>query len=770
MVTSIKDRAALAGTDLSGMNLSSVEFLGIGPDFTATRFDGANLSGTNFGLARLAGASFSNVSADRASFLYADLSGDGTNSGANFSGPHTSLQHANFVNANVSGAKFVGANISGAQFIGALGVDTDFSGVTGFSAVTGNSANFSRAHIYGNGNAFHDATDLKGIDFSDAVLAGDASVGGGFDFTGAPLQNANFDGAVCVACNLTKARLDSASFVGAYLPGVTLNGATLDDASFDRAWLYCGSLTNSKCDSVPGATPRWNWPLTLGSGEALSLVPFGSTDVTLQLFQGVSTCPNGAPGKGPCGLLVDEAERPEVPIPASCRAAGRGTCPTPTTTLVDTSTNSPDPPKGNPLAVVAATPPTWNTKVFTDGYYLALDDGSIWLIGDESARIVAGTPGAKCPDGTAPCGDGGLATAALLNTPSGLAVGLDGSLFIADSGLFRVRVIDPAGIITTVAGTGQQCPVPCQENDFLPATSKRLHAAIGVAVDSHGNLYIADGDRGVVCVEVGFMFGCLGNPSVSVTVTNGKLYAASHSPDSIIEMDLVPTLSARRTVVGTGTSGYNGSTDRFRSPLPGTQVQVNKPGGLSVDLEGKVLFADTGNNLIRAYLPSRGFVIDNLAGQIVNNTPQRGNNGDGHPATDTQLDQPLGVAATRSAVLVIADTANQRVLQVGPVGPASSEVAVSCRTGTTWSCRRLPAPPASVAAESAGAVTISQEGGMFATGRSFLLAGSRLRLHVIEHQPLVPGRYDLVITQGGRPRQQTIWIDQAPDVTERGRP
>ena len=91
VVTSVKDRAALAGTALSGMNLSSVEFLGIGPDFTATRFDGANLSGTNFGLARLAGASFSNVSADRASFLYADLSGDGSNSGANFSGPHTSL-------------------------------------------------------------------------------------------------------------------------------------------------------------------------------------------------------------------------------------------------------------------------------------------------------------------------------------------------------------------------------------------------------------------------------------------------------------------------------------------------------------------------------------------------------------------------------------------------------------------------------------------------------------------------------------------------------
>ena len=151
-------------------------------------------------------------------------------------GPNTNLQRADFSDANVSGASFASADITGAQFTGARAVGTDFSGVRANSAV------FADAHLYGDGQAFDDATDLRGVDFSSAVLAGDASQSGGFDLTGAPLTGAHFDGAVCVACNLTGATLDGATFIGPYLPGVELSQATLTNASFDRAWLYCGSL------------------------------------------------------------------------------------------------------------------------------------------------------------------------------------------------------------------------------------------------------------------------------------------------------------------------------------------------------------------------------------------------------------------------------------------------------------------------------------------------------------------------------------------------
>ena len=124
-------------------------------------------------------------------------------------------------------------------------------------------------------------------------------------------------------------------------------------------------------------------------------------------------------------------------------------------------------------------------------------------------------------------------------------------------------------------------------------------------------------------------------------------------------------------MVGTGTSGYNGNCcDLDGDLLPGTQVQVNGPVGLSVDLDGHILFADTGNALIRAYVPSTTYVIDDLAGVVVNGLPQGGFNGDGRCATDTQLLQPWGVTATRGALLVVADSGNRRIRQVGP-GPVS---------------------------------------------------------------------------------------------------
>jgi hypothetical protein len=133
------------------------------------------------------------------------------------------------------------------------------------------------------------------------------------------------------------------------------------------------------------------------------------------------------------------------------------------------------------------------------------------------------------------------------------------------------------------------------------------------------------------------------------------------------------------------------------------------------------------------------------------------------------------VAATRSALILIADTETKRVRQAGPgavtLGEGPPEVVVACRSGQTWSCRRLPTPAGPIATESKGTVTISQQGIVLATGRWFLSAPGRLLLHITEHQPLVPSRYDLVMGQAGRrPREHTIWIDQAPDVTERRRP
>ena len=209
--------------------------------------------GRTSALAELAGASLRNVNAAGASFRGAHLAARGGLPAANFAGSQTNLQGADFVDADVSGASFVGANLS----VGSAGKPTQFDHAlargTDFTGVNAKQASFNGAHIYGNGRAFEQATDLSQVDFTNALLAGDTIQGGGFDLTGALLSGAHFDGALCIACNFTSARLGQATFIGTYLPGAVFSSATLQGVNLYNAWLYCGDQTNSACPAVADA-------------------------------------------------------------------------------------------------------------------------------------------------------------------------------------------------------------------------------------------------------------------------------------------------------------------------------------------------------------------------------------------------------------------------------------------------------------------------------------------------------------------------------------
>jgi uncharacterized protein YjbI with pentapeptide repeats len=660
------DRAKLAGANLDGIDLAGASFVGMPVDLSGANFDDASLRHTSFEKADLSGATFEGADAVGASFRDAILSAHGNVKGTSFAGSKTDLQDADFAQTNVSGATFQDVDLTGADFTRALAVGTDFN-----AAVAPNAA-FNGAHIYGDGQAFDSATNLEGADFSDAVLAGDVGQGSGFDLTHADLTGAKFDATQCIGCNFTGSKLDQANFSGAYLPGAVFSGATLTGANFIDASLYCGDPSNDSCSTVPGSEPRWAWSLALGSGEAYGPVPFDATDLTGVSFDDVTTCPDGKDGSNyPQGcvgdqLLPDPAQAP--PIPAPCSAAGPGLCPTATSTLFDATA------LGAPLAVVAATPPTWATTLNRRGYDVALDNGTIELVGDGPTRIVAGTPGRHCASPTAACGDGGPATAALLGAPSGLAVGLDGSLYVADPTLHRVRRIDPSGTITTVAGTGVACPSALGACGFGgPATAAELRGPYGVWAAPDGELWIADGDRGVRHVKAdGTITTVPGTDDYDVRsivgAADGTLYATTNDPAYLIEID---TTSGQATkVVGTGTSGYNGNTDSLGLLLPGTSVQIDHPEGLSLEPNGDVVFADTDNDLIRAYVPSSGHVID-LGGVVANGTPQGGFNGDGHWADQTELDLPQDVAISGDGLFVVADTHNAKVRQFGP-SPAVS--------------------------------------------------------------------------------------------------
>jgi len=673
-VSTASSRALLAGRDLSGLDLNGVRFTGFPVDLSRANLDGDSLKSASFEYANLAGATFHNVDAAGASFRGAVMRGGRGVGSATFSGSDTNLQRADFVDADVSGASFSAANLTGAVFSHALAEGTDFNGVRA------SGADFDGAHIYGNGQAFANATNLTGADFANAVLAGNVDQGGGFALTRTDLTGARFDGTDCVSCNFTGSRLGGVNFSGAYLPGAVFAGVlTLSGANFVNAWLYCGDLTNSRCAAVRGSTGRWVWPLELAVGEAYGPVPFATTNLTGVSFDDVAVCPDGKAGTvTPAGctghLLPKAAHAP--PLPAPCSAAGLEACPSVTSTLFNAGTG------GSPQAVAATAPATWATALSGIGFYAAFADGTIRLVGAGTPKIVAGQAGKRCTDPASPCGDGGPAARALLGTTSGLAVGLDGSLYIADPALHRVRRIAPDGQITTVAGDGTACTTPPVFNgvissgcgDGKAATAAQLTGPYGVWVAPDGTLYIADGPRGLrlVSPSTGFIRTIPGTASYDlrdvVGDATGALYATAVNPDYLVKIVMTGGGEASVTkVVGTGTSGYNGNTTPFGSLAAGTAVQISRPQGLSVELDGNIVFADTGNSLIRAYEPRSGHVSDVLGGLVSpGGVPQAGFNGDGLYGDQTKLNRPLDVAATSANTYVVADTGNNRIREFGP--------------------------------------------------------------------------------------------------------
>jgi sugar lactone lactonase YvrE len=220
-----------------------------------------------------------------------------------------------------------------------------------------------------------------------------------------------------------------------------------------------------------------------------------------------------------------------------------------------------------------------------------------------------------------PPGDGGPAIAAPLGHPTGVAVHPDGSVYISDQGDHRVRRVGPDGVITTVAGTGEVGA----GGDDGPAAQATLNAPGGVAVGPDGAVYVAD----------------TGNHRI-------RRIAAG--------VDGVSTIT---TVAGTG-------DERFTADgVPATESALALPSGVAVDGEGRIYIADTGNDRVR--MVDTGGLISTVAG---NGTAGPG--GDGGAAVDANLDGPWGVTVDSDGRVYIADTGNDRVRIVDTDGTIST--------------------------------------------------------------------------------------------------
>jgi large repetitive protein len=272
-------------------------------------------------------------------------------------------------------------------------------------------------------------------------------------------------------------------------------------------------------------------------------------------------------------------------------------------------------------------------------------------------------------------GDGGPATSAGIGNPFGLALDPSGDLYIASTSNARVRVVNASsGIISTVAGGGTG-------GSGGLATAAQLAGPCGVALDSAGDLYLSDtctsassggGGSGststiwrvdavtgvITTVAGGPTSGFSGDggpaPSALLNVpvglaidAAGDIYIADSGNNRIRRVDAVTGIIT--TVAGNGTAAFVGDGGLA------TAASLNMPTGVAIDTAGDIYIADAGNNRIRIINAASG-VITTVAG-----TGLAAFNGDGILATSSNLNMPYSVVLNSSGNLLVADTLNYRV-------------------------------------------------------------------------------------------------------------
>ena len=249
---------------------------------------------------------------------------------------------------------------------------------------------------------------------------------------------------------------------------------------------------------------------------------------------------------------------------------------------------------------------------------LALDpDGNLYVAdkGNHRVRLVIAATGAiRTVAGTGRAGrsaDGGVATGSQLSFPSGLALDPLGRLYIADTGNHRVMRLDADGSLQRVAGTAEQG----FSGDGGSALSARLSSPRGLALDGEGTLLIADaGNHRVRRVE--------------------------------------PATGGIHSVAGTGSPGYSGER------MPARASALNEPTGLAFEPRtGALPIADSANHRIRE-IDSDGRIVTEAG------TGQPGRSGDGTSVLQASLRKPRDVTFDLQGNLVFADTGNNRILRI----------------------------------------------------------------------------------------------------------
>ena len=240
--------------------------------------------------------------------------------------------------------------------------------------------------------------------------------------------------------------------------------------------------------------------------------------------------------------------------------------------------------------------------------------------------------------GSGEVGDGGPALNAAISDAEGVAIDSLGNIFIADAYDHRIRKITPDGMITTVAGDGS----PGFRGDGGPASASRLNTPYGITVDGAGNLYIADlGNNRVRKIAPDGTISTVPGTDSLLAPRNvaldaaGSLYISEFNGHRVQHLR---TDGVVEIVAGTGVAGFGGDGG------PATAAQLSSPAGLALDSAGNLYIADSGNGRIRKV--AAGMMTTVLGPDASGNSP---------------LYLPTAVVLDGSGDLYIADSGNDRV-------------------------------------------------------------------------------------------------------------
>ncbi|HTD39239.1 MAG TPA: NHL repeat-containing protein [Mucilaginibacter sp.] len=298
----------------------------------------------------------------------------------------------------------------------------------------------------------------------------------------------------------------------------------------------------------------------------------------------------------------------------------------------------------------------------------------------------------------------GLGKRARFNHPFGIAVDAKGNLYIADAGNSVIRKMDTAGMVTTLAGVGG---IRGSVNGVDSVAT--FNKPFGVAADASGNVYVADAGNnkirlitaatGMVSTFAGT--GIVGASDVPDSVSfssplgvavdsSGNVYVADYENNLIRKITSAGVVS---TLAGSGAAGANDGLD--------TAATFKLPEAVAVDVAGNIYVADNGNNLIRKVTPAGQ--VSTFAG-----SGQRGSaNGTGSAAS---FNSPFGIAVDVAGNVYVADSGNNLIRKITPSGDVTTIAGSGAKgakdaTGTSASFNT----PAGLAIDKSGNIYVADE-------------------------------------------------------------